>query len=78
VESKFEKLPHYYFSWIVSSRNRDKCEMLPLQTKQSRGKLLPHSDLMNMKTKELGWKENHAIQNIVIEDSEQNILIDQR
>jgi hypothetical protein len=22
-----EKLPHYYFSWIVSSRNRDKCQM---------------------------------------------------
>jgi hypothetical protein len=29
-----EKLPHYYFSWIVCSRNRDKCEMLPLETKQ--------------------------------------------
>jgi hypothetical protein len=40
-----EKLPHYYFSWIVSSRNRDKCKMLPLETKQSGGKLLPHSDL---------------------------------
>jgi hypothetical protein len=26
-----EKLPHYYFSWIVFSRNRDKCEMLPLE-----------------------------------------------
>jgi hypothetical protein len=40
-----ENLPHYYFSWIVSSRNRDKCSFLPLQTKQSRGKLLHHSDL---------------------------------
>jgi hypothetical protein len=30
-----EKLPHYYFSWIVFSRNRDKCEMLPLETKKS-------------------------------------------
>jgi hypothetical protein len=40
-----EKLPYYYFSWILSSRNRDKCEMLPLETKQSGGKLLPHSDL---------------------------------
>jgi hypothetical protein len=39
-----EKLPHYYFSWIVSPRNRDKCEILPLETKQSRGKLT-HSDL---------------------------------
>jgi hypothetical protein len=29
-----EKLPHYYFSWIVSSRIRDKCEMLPLETKR--------------------------------------------
>jgi hypothetical protein len=37
-----EKLPHYYFSWIVSSRNRDR---LPLETKQSGGKLLPHKDL---------------------------------
>jgi hypothetical protein len=26
-------------------------------------------DLMYMKTKELGWKENHGIQNIGIEDS---------
>jgi hypothetical protein len=40
-----EKLSHYYFSWIVSSKNRDKYEMLPLETKQSGGKLLPHSDL---------------------------------
>jgi hypothetical protein len=40
-----EKLPHYYFFWIVSSRNRDKCGMLPVETKQSGGKLLPHSDL---------------------------------
>jgi hypothetical protein len=40
-----EKLPHYYFSWIVSSRNRDNCEMLPLDTKQSGDKLLPLSDL---------------------------------
>jgi hypothetical protein len=42
---QIEKLPHYYISWIVSSSNRDKCEMLPLETKQSGGKLLPHSDL---------------------------------
>jgi hypothetical protein len=34
-------------------------------------------DLMYMKTKELGWKENHGIQNIGIEDSQGNI-IDQR
>jgi hypothetical protein len=40
-----EKLPHYYFSWIVSSRITDKCEMLPLETIQSGGKLLLHSDL---------------------------------
>jgi hypothetical protein len=31
-----------------------------------------------MKTKELGWKENHGIQNIGIEDSQRNIIIDQR
>jgi hypothetical protein len=41
-----EKLPHYYFSWIVCSRNRDKYEMLALETKQSEGKLLPHTDLL--------------------------------
>jgi uncharacterized membrane-anchored protein len=35
-------------------------------------------DLMYMKTKELGWKENHGIQNIGIEDSQGNIIIDQR
>jgi hypothetical protein len=33
---------------------------------------------MYMKTKELGWKENHGIQNIGIEDSQGNIIIDQR
>jgi hypothetical protein len=31
-----------------------------------------------MKTKELGWKENHGIQNIGIENSQGNIIIDQR
>jgi hypothetical protein len=35
-------------------------------------------DLMCMKTKELGLKENHGIQNIGIEDSPGNIIIDQR
>jgi hypothetical protein len=30
---QMEKLAHYYFSWIVSSRNRDKYEMLPLGLK---------------------------------------------
>jgi len=43
---QMEKLPHYYFSWIVSSqKQRYICEMLPLETKQSGGKLLLHSDL---------------------------------
>jgi hypothetical protein len=41
-----EILPHYYFSWIVSfQKQRYTCEMLPLETKQSGDKLLPHSDL---------------------------------
>jgi hypothetical protein len=41
-----EILPHYYFSWIVSfQKQRHTREMLPLETKQSGGKLLPHSDL---------------------------------
>jgi hypothetical protein len=35
-------------------------------------------DLMYVKTKELGWKENNGIQNIGIEDSQGNIIIDQR
>ena len=42
-----EKLPHYHFSWIVSFQKQRShiCEMLPLETKQSGGKLLPQSDL---------------------------------
>jgi hypothetical protein len=35
-------------------------------------------DLMHMKTTELGWKENHGIQNIGIEDCQGNMIIDQR
>lgn len=31
-----------------------------------------------MKTNEMGWKENHGIQNICIEDSQKNIIVDQR
>jgi ribonuclease HIII len=31
-----------------------------------------------MKTKELGWKENNRIQNTSIEESQENIIIDQR
>ena len=42
---QMEKLPHYYFSWIVSFQKRDKCKMLPLETKHSRGKLLSHLNL---------------------------------
>jgi hypothetical protein len=34
------KLPHYYCPWHSLSENRDKFEMLPLETKQSGGKLL--------------------------------------
>jgi hypothetical protein len=34
-------------------------------------------DLMHIKTKELGWKENHGIQNIDIDDSQGNKIIDQ-
>ena len=41
-----EILSHYYFSWIVSfQKHRYTCEMLPLETKQSGGNLLPQSDL---------------------------------
>ncbi|PNF29416.1 hypothetical protein B7P43_G07044 [Cryptotermes secundus] len=35
-------------------------------------------DLMYMKTKELGWKENHGIQNIGIKDYQGNRIVDQR
>ncbi|PNF29711.1 hypothetical protein B7P43_G12560 [Cryptotermes secundus] len=35
-------------------------------------------DLMYMKIKELGWKEKHGIQNIGIEDSQGNRIVDQR
>jgi hypothetical protein len=35
-------------------------------------------DLMYMKTKELGWKETQGIQNIGIEDSQGNRVVDQR
>ena len=34
-----------------------------------------HYELMDMKTKELGWKENHGIQNIDIEDSKGTIIV---
>ena len=42
-----EKLSHYHFSWMVSFQKQRYhiCEMLPLETKLSGGKLLPHSDL---------------------------------
>jgi hypothetical protein len=35
-------------------------------------------DFIYMKTKELGWKENHGIPNISIEDSKGNITVDRR
>jgi hypothetical protein len=35
-------------------------------------------DLMYMKTKELGWKETQGIQNIGIEDSQRNRVVQQR
>jgi hypothetical protein len=35
-------------------------------------------DLMYMKTKELGWKETQEIQNIGIEDSHGNRIVDRR
>ena len=34
-------------------------------------------DLMYMKTKELGWKETQGIQNIGIEDSQGNRIVEQ-
>jgi len=35
-------------------------------------------DLMYMKKKELGWKETQGIQNIGIEDSQGNRIVDQK
>jgi len=42
-----EKLPRYYFSWMVCFQKQKYliCEMLPLETKLSGGKLLPQLDL---------------------------------
>jgi hypothetical protein len=37
---------------------------------------LGHYDITYMKKKELGWKQNHGIRNICIEDSQGNIIID--
>jgi coenzyme F420-reducing hydrogenase alpha subunit len=37
-----------------------------------------HYDVMYMKMKELGWKENHGIENIGVEDSKGNIIVDKR
>jgi hypothetical protein len=37
-----------------------------------------HYDLMYVKTEELGWKENHGIQHIHIEDSQGNIIVDRQ
>jgi len=35
-------------------------------------------DLMYMKTKELGWKETQVIQNIGVEDSQGNRILDEK
>jgi len=35
-----------------------------------------HYDLMYMKTKALGWKEKHGIQNVYIEDYKVNTIVD--
>ena len=42
-----ENLPHYHFSWIVSFQKQRYhiCELFPLETKLSVGKLLHQSDL---------------------------------
>ena len=37
-----------------------------------------HYDMMYMKTKELDWKETQGIQNIGIEDTQGNRIVDQR
>ena len=39
------------------------------------GSVVEHFQEMNVKTKELVWKENHGIQNIWIEDSTRNIIV---
>jgi len=36
-----------------------------------------HYDMTYMKTKDLGWKETHGIQNIGIEDSQKNRIVEQ-
>jgi hypothetical protein len=47
-------------------------EIIAFQKKRGR------YDLMYKKEKELGWKDNQGIRTIDIEDSQRNIIIDQR
>ena len=35
-----------------------------------------HFDLIHVKTKEIGWKQNQGIQNIGIEDTQANVIVD--
>jgi hypothetical protein len=37
---------------------------------------MQHNELLYMMMKELSWKENHGVQNIDIEDSKGNIVVD--
>jgi hypothetical protein len=39
--NQMEKLPHCYFSWIVSFQNRKKCETYPLGKKESKVNCTP-------------------------------------
>jgi len=58
-----EELPHFYFSWIVSSpKQRHVCEMLPLETKQSGGTLLPQFGSPGERSVSRGNSQHQALQ----------------
>ena len=64
----------WWRNWIVL----DKCRKKYLESicdKFMEFQRMGHYELMDMKTKELGWKENHGIQNIDFEDSKGNIIV---
>ena len=72
-----EILLHHYFSWIVSFQNqRYICKMLPLETKHSGGKLLPHSDLGGGGVVSRGNKKQQALQqDLLLCINNNNIII---
>jgi hypothetical protein len=60
---QIEKLPHYYFSWIVSfQKQRYICKLLRFETKQSGCKILYHLDLRGRGDVSRGNIQQQALQ----------------